>query len=88
MTDSAEVHVALAACFAVIGFLSGVIFIMSASLERLKSAVAAVTAKVEELRTQQGTPDAELDVLSAQLEAAVNPPAPPPAPVAPVVTTA
>jgi hypothetical protein len=55
---------------------------MSASLDRLKTAVATVVAKVQTLEaTPAGTPDAELDVLSAQLEAVAPAtiPAPPPA---------
>lgn len=59
---------------------------MSASLDRLKNAASAVTARVAALEEQvknppvTGTPDAELDAISAQLEAIVAPTVPAPAP--------
>ena len=52
---------------------------MSASLDRLKSAVSSVVSRVSALEAQvanppvTGTPDAELDALSTQLEALVTP---------------
>lgn len=56
---------------------------MSASLDRLKSAVVAVAARVSALETQPvGTPDSELDAISSQLEALASPTIPAPAPAA------
>jgi hypothetical protein len=73
---------ALAISASAILLLTGKVYQMSASLDRLKAAVVSVAAKVTTLETQPtGTPDAELDVISAQLEAIAAPtiPAPPPA---------
>jgi hypothetical protein len=59
--------------------LAGKVYQMSASLDRLKSAVVAVAAKVSALETQPvGTPDSELDALSAHLEALATPATPVP----------
>lgn len=67
---------------AAVFYLARKVHRMSASLERLKSAVVAIAARVSALETQPvGTPDTDLDALSTQLEALVAPtvPAPPPA---------
>ena len=60
-------------------FLIGKVHLMSQSLDRLKTAAANVVAKVQALESQPaGTPDSDLDAISAQLEAVLAPPATPP----------